>query len=225
MGRGRARSWWTPRSTGSTPPIPLCGGGWPSTPQSTDWGCTSTSLRPSRSTRPAWSGGARPPSRPWTGAGCGTAAAHWRPTASTPREEDWALMAEKGISCVHNPWSNLKLGSGVAPIPAMMRAGVNVALGTDGMSLPQQCRSLLRYQAGRRPAQRGGAGPHGRECLGRPGDGHRQRRPGPGQGYRGHRPGKDGGPDPGGPLRPQSHPLSRPGGGTWSFPPTALMWR
>lgn len=43
-------------------------------------------------------------------------------------------MAEKGISCVHNPWSNLKLGSGVAPIPAMMRAGVNVALGTDGMS-------------------------------------------------------------------------------------------
>lgn len=49
-------------------------------------------------------------------------------------EEDWALMAEKGISCVHNPWSNLKLGSGVAPIPAMMRAGVNVALGTDGMS-------------------------------------------------------------------------------------------
>ena len=49
-------------------------------------------------------------------------------------EEDWALMAEKGISCVHNPWSNLKLGSGVAPIPAMMRAGVNVVLGTDGMS-------------------------------------------------------------------------------------------
>ena len=43
-------------------------------------------------------------------------------------------MAEKGISCVHNPWSNLKLGSGVAPIPAMMRAGVNVALGTDGVS-------------------------------------------------------------------------------------------
>ena len=43
-------------------------------------------------------------------------------------------MREKGISCVHNPWSNLKLGSGVAPIPAMAEAGVNVALGTDGMS-------------------------------------------------------------------------------------------
>ena len=48
--------------------------------------------------------------------------------------EDWALMAEKGVSCVHNPWSNLKLGSGVAPIPAMAAAGVNIALGTDGMS-------------------------------------------------------------------------------------------
>lgn len=48
--------------------------------------------------------------------------------------EDWAVMAQKHISCVHNPWSNLKLGSGVAPIPAMLEAGVNVALGTDGMS-------------------------------------------------------------------------------------------
>ncbi len=48
--------------------------------------------------------------------------------------EDWAVMAEKNVSCVHNPWSNLKLGSGVAPTPAMLRAGVNVALGSDGMS-------------------------------------------------------------------------------------------
>ena len=48
--------------------------------------------------------------------------------------DDWALMAEKGVSCVHNPVSNLKLGSGVAPIPAMVQAGVNVALGTDGVS-------------------------------------------------------------------------------------------
>ena len=43
-------------------------------------------------------------------------------------------MSKKHVSCVHNPWSNLKLGSGVAPIPAMAKAGVNVALGTDGMS-------------------------------------------------------------------------------------------
>lgn len=49
-------------------------------------------------------------------------------------EEDWAGMAAKGVSCVHNPVSNLKLGSGVAWIPAMKKAGVNIALGTDGVS-------------------------------------------------------------------------------------------
>jgi 5-methylthioadenosine/S-adenosylhomocysteine deaminase len=48
--------------------------------------------------------------------------------------EDWAVMAKKNVSCVHNPWSNLKLGSGIAPVSAMGKAGVNVALGTDGVS-------------------------------------------------------------------------------------------
>ena len=48
--------------------------------------------------------------------------------------EDWAIMSQKGVTAVHNPYSNLKLGSGVAPIPAMLKAGVNVSLGTDGMS-------------------------------------------------------------------------------------------
>ncbi len=48
--------------------------------------------------------------------------------------EDWAIMARKGVTAVHNPVSNLKLGSGIAPIARMRRAGVNVALGTDGVS-------------------------------------------------------------------------------------------
>ncbi len=48
--------------------------------------------------------------------------------------QDWAIMAEKGVTAVHNPASNLKLGSGVAPIVELMKAGVNVALGTDGVS-------------------------------------------------------------------------------------------
>ena len=49
-------------------------------------------------------------------------------------EDDWAGMAEKGVACVHNPVSHLKLGSGVAWIPAMKAAGVPIALGTDGVS-------------------------------------------------------------------------------------------
>ena len=47
-------------------------------------------------------------------------------------EEDMDLMAAKGVSVVHNPTSNLKLGSGFAPVPRMLEKGINVALGTDG---------------------------------------------------------------------------------------------
>ncbi len=48
--------------------------------------------------------------------------------------EDIALFASRGVTVVHNPVSNLKLGSGIAPVPAFLKAGVNVALGTDGVS-------------------------------------------------------------------------------------------
>lgn len=47
-------------------------------------------------------------------------------------DEEFALMAETGASCVHNPLSNLRLGSGVMPVKKMLDAGVNVAMGTDG---------------------------------------------------------------------------------------------
>jgi len=47
-------------------------------------------------------------------------------------EEDMALMKEDGVFPVHNPSSNMKLGSGFAPIPAMLKGGITVGLGTDG---------------------------------------------------------------------------------------------
>merc|ERR1711972_814847 len=47
-------------------------------------------------------------------------------------EEEISLLAARGASVAHNPRSNLKLGSGIPPIAAMLKAGVNVCLGTDG---------------------------------------------------------------------------------------------
>ena len=47
-------------------------------------------------------------------------------------DDDFRIMAEKGVSLIHNPTSNMKLGSGFARVPRAMELGVNVALGTDG---------------------------------------------------------------------------------------------
>ena len=49
-------------------------------------------------------------------------------------DDDIALFAERGAIPVHNPESNLKLGTGISPVSKMLRAGIMVALGTDGAS-------------------------------------------------------------------------------------------
>lgn len=47
-------------------------------------------------------------------------------------DEDLEILREKKVTPVHNPSSNMKLGSGFARIPQMIDMGMNVALGTDG---------------------------------------------------------------------------------------------
>lgn len=48
------------------------------------------------------------------------------------KDEDITLLARENFFVVHNPTSNLKLGSGVAPIQKFLSAKVQVCLGTDG---------------------------------------------------------------------------------------------
>ncbi|WP_028838140.1 TRZ/ATZ family hydrolase [Thermomonas fusca] len=47
-------------------------------------------------------------------------------------EAEIHLCAERGVSVVHCPESNLKLASGFCPACALLKAGVNLAIGTDG---------------------------------------------------------------------------------------------
>ncbi|GAB6058312.1 amidohydrolase [Desulfonatronum parangueonense] len=50
----------------------------------------------------------------------------------TMDDEDMKIFADHGCKVVHNPESNMKLASGVAPITAMLEKGIVVGLGTDG---------------------------------------------------------------------------------------------
>ena len=47
---------------------------------------------------------------------------------------DAELFAKRGVTAVHNPVSNLKLMSGIAPLFFLRQCGMNVALGTDGVA-------------------------------------------------------------------------------------------
>lgn len=49
-------------------------------------------------------------------------------------ENDLAILARNGASVAHNPSSNFRLGSGIANVPAMVAAGVQVGLGSDACS-------------------------------------------------------------------------------------------
>ncbi|MBR0537096.1 MAG: amidohydrolase [Clostridia bacterium] len=59
-------------------------------------------------------------------------------------DADIGILKEKNVSAVHNPSSNMKLGSGFAPLSKMLKCGLNVAIGTDGaasnnnLNLPEE---------------------------------------------------------------------------------------
>jgi cytosine/adenosine deaminase-related metal-dependent hydrolase len=97
------------------------------------------------------------------------------------REDEMARFAETGTAVAHCPTSNFRLGSGIAPLRALLDAGVAVGLGVDGSAsndssnmLAEARQALLAHRLGADPARwvtaeevlwlatRGGA-----RCLGR----------------------------------------------------------
>ena len=69
--------------------------------------------------------------------------------------DDPALLAARGVSVAHNPSSNLRLRSGIAPIASYRQAGVNVGIGMDGHTLDDDQDYLremrLAYTLGNQP--------------------------------------------------------------------------
>ncbi len=57
--------------------------------------------------------------------------------------DDMALLAERGVGIAHNPSSNLRLRSGVAPLPELYAAGVALGIGLDGHALDED-QDMLR---------------------------------------------------------------------------------
>ncbi|KYH37190.1 MAG: hypothetical protein AYL29_008630 [Candidatus Bathyarchaeota archaeon B24] len=48
-------------------------------------------------------------------------------------DKDIAVLASRDVKVSHNPVSNLKLGSGISPVPRLLESGVTVGLGTDSV--------------------------------------------------------------------------------------------
>ncbi len=64
-------------------------------------------------------------------------------------EEEMELIADTGTAVVHNPVSNMFIGTGICPVPAMKKAGVRVALGSDGQAVNngQEMLDVLKWAA------------------------------------------------------------------------------
>lgn len=58
-------------------------------------------------------------------------------------EADLEIFAQRGLTAVTNPASNLKLASGIAPVRAFVNRGINVAIGTDGPA-SNNCLDMFR---------------------------------------------------------------------------------
>ena len=86
-----------------------------------------------------------------------------------------ALMRETGTHIAHNPSSNAKLGNGIARVPEMLAAGINVGLGHDAAESTNNCDlfEVMKFASLIHRADRVDAGLHA--GARRDPDGHPQR--------------------------------------------------
>ena len=68
-------------------------------------------------------------------------------------DADIAMLKARGVGVSHNPESNMKLASGTAPVPAYLRAGVALGLGTDGAASNNDLDMFEAMRHGVAPAQ------------------------------------------------------------------------
>ncbi|NMB73856.1 MAG: putative aminohydrolase SsnA [Myxococcales bacterium] len=83
----------------------------------------------------------------------GSIAAHCVHTS----EEEWALLREAGVFCVHNPQSNMNNAVGAARVAEMVAAGLMVGIGSDGMEadVREELRAAFLLDHHRRADPRG----------------------------------------------------------------------
>ncbi len=65
---------------------------------------------------------------------------------TTLSDDDITAIAASGSHVVHCPRSNMKLASGICPVPKLLRRGINVALGTDGAASNNRLNMLSEMQ-------------------------------------------------------------------------------
>lgn len=73
-------------------------------------------------------------------------------------QADVPLLAERGVGVAHNPSSNLRLRSGIAPVPALWQAGVRLGVGLDGHALDDDQDYLRELRLAWTLSNRPGAG-------------------------------------------------------------------
>ena len=71
-------------------------------------------------------------------------------------DDDMKRLGDRGASVAHNPGSNMRLGNGLADMRAMLRADINVGIGTDGANCSdnQNMYEAMRLRLVRRPRSR-----------------------------------------------------------------------